>query len=460
MNKKERFFSPDFIFGVATSAPQIEGAAHEDGKGDSIWDAFARRQNVIADGTTPEEACDFYHRYKEDIGIAREMGVDSLRFSFSWSRIFPEGKGKINQKGIDFYSQMLEELHKNNIMPNATIYHWDLPQALEEAGGWTNRETVKRYGEYAELLFRKFGDQIPMWSTVNEPIATYVGYADGIFAPGHQSEAMGRQANHNILLAHGTGVQAFRAQNLKNSKIGIVVDIWNHHPYRKDHPEDCALAELNNEKTYRSYLNPVFKGCYTDFLMDYMRKNNCMPEIWPGDMELINAPIDYFGLNCYNRVIDCADSAFVAENQKKQKKGGNFQDNDREYYPKAVYDAVHILKNDYQAEVPIYITENGMKGRYERIAEDGYIHDTDRIAYIKGFLYWISRAIEEGNDIRGYYVWSLTDNWEWNSGFSSRYGLTHIDYDTQKRTVKDSGYWYKELIKNRKLVLTEEGCYE
>lgn len=460
MNKLEKIFPQDFIFGAASSAPQIEGAASEDGRGSSIWDVFARRKGAILDGTTPEVSCDFYHRYKEDIAIAGELGIDSLRFSFSWSRVLPEGQGTVNEKGMDFYARMLDELHKNGIMPNATIYHWDLPQALEEKGGWLNRDTVKWYGEYADLLFRRFGDRIPMWSTINEPIATYVGYADGIFAPGHRSEAMGRQANHHILLAHGEGVRAFRQENLRDSRIGIVVDIWKHHPLRKDNPEDTALAELNNEKTYRSYLNPLFKGRYTDGLLDYMEEHRCMPETEEGDMEKISVPIDYFGLNCYNRVIDCADPALLEKEQKEQKKGGNFQDNENEYYPKAVYDAAKLLKEDYGVKIPVYITENGMKGNQETPDADGAVHDRDRIEYIKGFLYWIARAREEGCDIRGYYVWSLTDNWEWNSGCSSRYGLTRIDYETQKRTVKDSGRWYRDLIRKRRLGLTGEERYE
>ncbi|MDO4276195.1 MAG: GH1 family beta-glucosidase [Eubacteriales bacterium] len=439
----------NFLFGAATSAAQIEGGAFLDGRGASVWDTFAGQVGTIADGTTPSVSCDFYHNYKEDLALAKNLGLQSFRFSFSWSRIFPEGTGKANEKGLDFYKRVIDEIHKNNIIPNATIYHWDLPQALEEKGGWINRDIVQWYGEYASLLFREFGNSVPFWATVNEPIATYVGYAQGIFAPGHVSERMGRQANHHVLLSHGEGVQRFRQENIKDGKIGIVVDIWKHHPYRPDNPADCAMAELENEKTYRSYLNPLFHGRYTDALLRYMEKNECMPEIQDGDLEKIARPMDFFGLNCYNRVVDCADENLLEEERKKKHTGGNFQDNGFEFYPKAVYDAVKMLKKNYDLSIPIYVTENGTPGFHEKPDEKGCICDQNRIHYIKGFLYWIGKALEERYDIRGYYVWSLLDNWEWNSGFSSRYGLTYVDFDTQKRIIKESGKWYAKVIEER-----------
>ena len=439
----------DFLFGAATSAAQIEGAAFTDGRAPSIWDTFAAKPGMIVDGSTPGTACDFYGHYAEDIALAKNLNIQSFRFSFSWSRIFPEGIKKVNEKGLDFYKRMIDELYKYDIVPNATLYHWDLPQALEDKGGWLNRDAVEWYGEYASMLFRTFGDSIPMWATFNEPIAAYVGYAQGIFAPGHSSEKEGRKANHHILLAHAEGVKRFREEHLKDSRIGIVVDIWNHHPYRAGNAEDLALAELENEKTYRSYLNPILKGGYTDALIHYMEENHCMPEVREGDFERISRPIDFFGLNCYNRVVDCANKALIEEDLRQKRTGGNFQDNGSEFYPKAVYDAIHLLKDEYRLSVPIYVTENGTPSYGETPGEDEEIHDRNRIEYIKGFLYWISRAIEDGCDVRGYYVWSLLDNWEWNSGYQSRYGLTYVDFDTQKRTVKDSGKWYAQMIEKR-----------
>lgn len=235
-------FPKDFMFGVATSAAQLEGAAREDGRGLSIWDAFSTIPGNIGDGSTPEIACDMYHRYEEDLDLARRMNLDTFRFSFSWSRILPEGKGKVNQKGIDYYKRLIDAMWKRDIVPNASIYHWDLPYELERQGGWLNREIVDWYGEYATLLFREFGDSVPFWATINEPIATYVGYAQGGFAPGYKLEKYGRQANHHILLAHGEGVSRFRQENLKDSMVGIVIDIWQHFPLRPDNQADCEKA--------------------------------------------------------------------------------------------------------------------------------------------------------------------------------------------------------------------------
>lgn len=433
-----------FLWGVATSAPQIEGAAEEDGKGASIWDTYASVPGHIKDGSTPAVTCDTYHRYKEDIALAKEIGVNSFRFSFSWSRILPDGMGTVNQKGIDFYKRFVEELNKNDLIPNATIYHWDLPQALEERGGWGNREIVSWYGEYAARLFREFGDVIPLWSTINEPIATYAGYALGWFAPGHQNERLGRMANHHVLLAHGEGIKRFREENRTAAQIGIVVDIWQHHPLRPEHAGDIRKAELENEKSYRSYLGPLLKGEYSKPLLQYMEQHNCMPEIRDGDLEHISQPLDYFGLNCYNRILDCCEEGMVQAH--KQQNGGNYMDNGNEYYPKAVYDAIWILKKEYGLKVPIIVTENGCPGLDEK-PEGGCVEDEQRITYIKGFLQWIQRAKKEGADIRGYYLWSLLDNWEWNAGFTMRYGIVHTDFETGERRMKRSAYWYKEQIK-------------
>ncbi len=441
-------FDKNFLFGVATSAAQVEGGALEDGRGLSIWDVHARIPGMIQDRTIPDVTCNMYHSFKEDLLEAKKMNVQSYRFSFSWSRILPEGTGRVNQKGLDYYKRLVEELHRLDIVPNATIYHWDLPYELERKGGWLNRDVVNWYEEYASLLFREFGDSIPLWATINEPIATYVGYAMGGFAPGRTLEQYGRQANHHILMAHARGVECFRQENKGNGKIGIVVDIWNHHPFRKDHPGDCKKAELENEKTYRSYLNPIFRGCYTDALLQYMEENHCMPVMKPGDLEYMKQPLDFFGLNCYNRVVDCVDPQLMNQ-ESRVHMGGNFMDNGNEYYPKAVYDALMMLKDTYQVKLPIYITENGIYNCNETLGCDGRIHDRERIRYIKGFLSWIHKAIQEGVDVRGYYVWSLLDNWEWSAGYSMRYGLMHTDFETQKRIWKDSAYWYQKVIEER-----------
>lgn len=448
-------FPEKFLFGVATSAAQVEGAAFEEERGMSVWDTFARIPGMIGDGSVPDKTCDFYHLFREDIKRMKEMNLDTFRFSFSWSRIFPEGVGKVNQKGVDFYKRLLEELQKNDIIPNATLYHWDLPWELERKGGWLNRECVEWYGEYASFMFREFGKQIPLWVTFNEPIATYVGYGLGGFAPGRIGESYGRQANHHVLLAHGEGVKRFRQENLKDAQVGIVVDMWHHHPLRPDSALDLRAAELENEKAYGSYLNPIFKGEYHPILLEYMKKENCMPIMKEGDMERICAPLDFYGLNCYNRVVTSGEPHIMEQMKKNRNLGGNFMDNGNEFYPKAVYDAIHILKEKYKVEIPIYITENGTYNCQEEIQSDGKIHDVQRIEYIKGFLYWIHKAMEEGADIRGYYAWSLLDNWEWSAGFDYRFGLIHVDYDTQERIWKDSGIWYSDLVKTHEFKVEE-----
>lgn len=439
-------FPKNFLWGTATSAPQIEGAYQEDGRGLSIWDVFSRIPGKIADGTTPDIACDHYHRFREDVQEMVKLGVNSYRFSFSWSRIFPEGTGKPNQKGVDFYKRLLEELHRNQIVPNATLYHWDLPYELECRGGWLNRDVSDWFAEYAAFLFQAFHDSVPLWTTINEPVATYVGYALGGFAPGRKLEKYGRAANHNILLAHGKGVEAFRGCGASGSQIGIVIDIWNHHPQNPDNPKDVILAGDSNEKTYKSYFNPIFKGQYSDRLLEIMEREGSMPEIQEGDFKIISSPIDFLGLNCYNRVVVSSEQE-VKTNAEQS--GGNFLDNGTEYYPKAVYDAVQIVKSEFGVKVPIYITENGTYNCNEEV-KDGKIHDTDRIKYLNGFLKWIETAIDEGNDIRGYYLWSLMDNWEWAAGNTYRFGILHTDFETGEKIWKDSAYWYQNFIKEHR----------
>lgn len=448
---QELKFPDNFQWGVATSASQIEGAAFEDGRGASIWDTFSRLPGKILDGSTPDVACDFYHRYKSDIALAKSLGINAFRFSFSWSRILPDGTGRINGKGLDFYDRMIDELLKNEITPNATLYHWDLPQGIEDRGGWLNRDCADWFADYAELLFRRFSDRVPLFSTLNEPIAIYVGYGRGAFAPGKNSDRFGKQACHNALLAHGKAVERFRSLSLQKSKIGIVVDIWHRHPARDDNPDDVALAEKENEESYRFFLNPIFNGGYTDYILKKMSDDGTLPEIEPEDFKYIGQKLDFFGLNCYNRVVVSKDSEAIKK--KIINAGGNFADTGEEFYPKSVYDALRILKNDYKVDIPIIITENGCRDNGEK-SVNGEICDEFRIRYVKGFLKWIHKAIEEGIDVRGYYLWTLIDNFEWTAGYKFRFGIVSNDRITQKRTLKKSAFEYSDIIKNNRL-LTE-----
>lgn len=438
-------FPKDFLWGVATSADQIEGAAFEDGRGASIWDTFARIPGKIRNGDLPEVACDHYHRYKEDVALMKSLGIRSYRFSFSWSRVIPDGAGVINEKGLDFYDRLIDELLKAGIVPNATLYHWDLPQGAEDRGGWLNRDCAEWFADYAELMFRKFSDRIPLFATVNEPIATYVGYGNGGFAPGKKLPKFGWQACHNLLLGHGKAVQRFRGVADKNSKVGIVVDIWHRHPARPDCDEDVALAEQGNEESYRFFLNPVFNGKYTDNIVKRLTEQNIMPYTEDRDFALISQKLDFFGLNCYNRVVVSSDAEAVQKVIRND--GGNFLDTGAEFYPKSIYDAIKILYDDYKIDIPIYITENGTYSETERLI-DGELHDAQRIRYVQGFLQWLYKAIQEGADVRGYYLWSLLDNYEWTAGYDYKFGIVHNDFTTQKRTPKDSAQWYANVIKS------------
>ena len=439
-------FPKNFLWGTATSAGQIEGGASQDGRTPSIWDTLATKPGRIHNNDTPAVACDSYNKFDRDLKNLIDLGVNSYRFSISWSRVMPDGVGRLNEKGVDYYKRVIDKLLANNIKPNVTLYHWDLPQVLEERGGWKNRDSIEWFGEYADKMFRTFGDVVPMWSTINEPIATYVGYSKGTFAPGHTNEAWGNQARHNILVAHGKGVEAFRALNLKNSEIGIVIDIWKRHALT-DSPEDIAYMIDEDERNWKFYTDPILAGRYSDYILKKLEEEGTLMEMKPHDFELMSQPLDFFGLNVYNRVP-------VTHNEKVKmdfSQGGNFLNNHKEYYPQAVYDAIHLLHDLYKIKCPIYITENGtyFKGD-EPVEADGMIHDNDRIRYISGFLEWLEKAIDEGFDVRGYFLWSLMDNFEWTAAYNYKFGILSTDVATGETKWKKSAYFYRDFIKAAK----------
>ncbi|MGV3490159.1 MAG: GH1 family beta-glucosidase [Devosia sp.] len=440
-------FPAGFDFGVATSAFQIEGAWDEDGKGPSIWDKFSQTPGKVHLDIPGNRGADHYHRFEEDVVLMKDIGITSYRFSLSWPRLIPEGRGHVNRKGIDFYSRLIDALLAADIQPNVTLYHWDLPQALEDKGGWSNRDVIGAFGDYAELAFRSFGDRVNRWATLNEPISIWVGYSMGFFAPGRTDERSARQALHHALVSHGTAVEAFRTSG-KRGDIGAVFDIWQRHP-ATDKPEDRAVADRDEDDGFRFFLDPVLKGDYSERVRTRLTERGTMPEIRDGDLKLINTPIDYLGLNVYSRVVVSAEHYnprwWVADDKHP---GGNFLDNGMEYYPKAVYDAIFMARDQYDYKGPIYITENG--------AADGPnvvdpLDDQERIDYVAGFLEWIHKAIEDGADVRGYYLWSLMDNYEWAAGYSQKFGIVHLDTETMKRTPKASARWYSEVIKRRGL---------
>lgn len=440
--KKSTDFPKDFLWGLSTSAAQIEGYSTSDGGGQNIWDVFSRKPGKIFGGNTPSVACDSYHKFDRDLEMLKWVGVNSYRMSISWPRVLPDGVGRLNEKGVDYYKRVFEKLLCTNITPNVTLYHWDLPQALEERGGWVNRDSIDWFSEYAYKMFREFGDIVPMWSTINEPIATYVGYALGGFAPGHTNEKWGNQARHNILVAHGKGVEAFRSVCDDRSKIGIVIDIWKRYAITSS-DEDLALVKDEDERNWKFYCDPVLSGKYSDYILEHLAAEGTLMDIHKDDLKIMSEPIDYFGLNVYNRVPVSKDAGAVADFSQ----GGNFLNNKTEYYPDALFEAVKLLHELYDIKVPIYITENGTYTEGdETVGENGIVCDDDRIKYISGFVESLKKSISAGYDIRGYYLWSLMDNFEWSAGYNYKFGITKCDRESLDLIPKKSAYFYKDLI--------------
>ena len=438
-------FPKEFIWGAATAAQQVEGAAFEDGRGLSIWDVFCRIPGKVRNNQVPDVTCDQYHRYEEDVQLMKKLGLKSYRFSFSWSRILPDGTGTVNGQGIAYYKRLIHCLKENGIEPNATMYHWDLPYQLQLKGGWGNRDSIQWFTEYAKVLLDNFGDEIDMWVTFNEPIATYVGYGLGTFAPGLTDEAYARQALHHLLVAHGEAVKLFRTYHLPKAQIGIVVDIWKHKAGRPGNKEDEALAQKGNEIAgYGWFLHPLFLGGYSDTLTNYYQENHLTPHIKDDDFKTIRQPIDFYGLNFYNGLVDNAE-----ENRKRAEQkaaGGNYQ-NKPEQHPEAIYEVMHMLVEKYHVDIPIYVTENGaIQLDFGDKPKEDFLEDDERIAYLEKVLYWLKKAIDDGIDIRGYYLWSLLDNFEWNAGTFMRYGICYTDFETLEKKKKKSANWYKQVI--------------
>ena len=431
------------MWGVATAAAQIEGAAFEGGRGPSIWDVFSRLPGKIKNDGRPDVACDSYHLYEKDVALMKEMGVKTYRFSFSWPRIIPDGSGEVNPEGIRYYKELIACLKKNGIVPNATMYHWDLPYALQVKGGFGNREIITWFKHYAEVLLDNFGEDVDLWVTFNEPIAVYVGHALGFFAPGLQDEKYARQCLHHLLVCHGEVVRMFRERNLQNAKIGIVVGVWKHYPARAGNEEDEASAVYNNEITgYGMFLHPLFLGGYSGELQKYLKEQDMEPVTEEGDFEIMRRKVDFYGLNFYNGLYDNAEELRARE--KAQKEGGNYQDRP-ESHPEAIRDVLHMLVEKYKVDVPIYITENGLpqdagEGREKNL------DDQERIDYVKDVLSALHETMEDGIQVKGYYMWSLLDNFEWSAGYAARYGLYYTDYQTLERIPKKSAGWYRQVI--------------
>lgn len=438
-------FPKDFIWGTATAAYQIEGAYKEDGKGESIWDRFSHNPGKVFKGHTGDVACDHYHRYEEDIRLLRQLGVKSYRLSIAWTRIFPEGKGEPNKKGLEFYKRLIKLLIENDIVPAVTLYHWDLPQKLQDIGGWTNPQVVECYISYAKFMFEELGDLVPIWITHNEPwVVAFLGNAWGQHAPGMSDYKTALLVAHNLILSHGKAVKAYREMGLKG-RIGITLNLSPTYA-ASDSDEDKLAAALQDSFNNRWFLDPVLKGKYPEDLLQLYREKELLPDINEEDLKIMSEPTDFLGINFYSRaVIKHNDKAYplpveyVDTNNDKTEMGW-------EVYPEALYDLLTRLNKDYNG-IDILITENG--AAYNDIVNrEGKVEDDNRLDYIYRHLLQCHRAIEKGVNLKGYYVWSMLDNFEWAEGYAKRFGITYVNYESQERILKKSAYWYSEVIRN------------
>ena len=433
-------FPKGFVWGVSTASYQIEGAWREDGKGENIWDRFSHTPGKVKNGDTGDVACDHYHRYAEDVALMQRLSIQAYRFSTSWARIQPYGKGVVNQAGLDFYKRLLDELDRAKVEPWLCLYHWDLPQALQDAGGWANRDTVMRFGEYAEILGKTFGERVKNWVLINEPnVFTVFGYLQGRMAPGVTDFMDFIQATHNTNLMQGVCSQALRS-TVNDASIGNAINLAPVHP-RTDSEADFEAADRFDQFWNRWYLDPLYRGKYPDLADPMLEVMN----IQPGDLDLIKGCTDWLGINFYSRIVASHDpniplvQANIDPPPDTPKMALGL-----EIYPQGMEEVLTRVAQEY-GNPPVYITENGM-GRHETMLDDQQIDDAPRITFIGENLQHVQRAIQLGADVRGYFVWSLLDNFEWDSGYGERFGLVYVDYATQKRTPKKSFDWYAGVI--------------
>ena len=428
-------FPADFVWGVATSSFQIEGAAHADGKGPSIWDTFCQIPGAIADASDGLIACEHYERWQEDVDLIASLGVNTYRFSISWPRVQPSGQGAFNEVGLNFYANLVDGLLAKGIAPHVTLNHWDLPQALQDQGGWAHRDTVHHFVNYASEIFKRLGNRVAGYTTHNEPwVIAVLGHESGIFAPGLKSQATAVQVSHHLLLSHGLTLRALREQGC-TVPLGIVLNLSPTVPATAK-VADLAKARLEDGRLLRWYMDALFKKSYPQDVIDFLGVD--APHIQADDMEIIATPIDFLGVNYYTRSVVSADG-----NWKPQDSGLPLNDMDWEIIPEGLTQLLVRMHQDYPLP-PIYITENG--GAFPDPLQDGKVNDEDRIAYIDQHIAAIGHARDYGVPVQGYMVWSLMDNFEWSSGYSKRFGIVHVDYTTQKRTYKASAYWYRDFL--------------
>ncbi len=447
---KKVSFPEGFQWGAATSSYQIEGAWNEDGKGKSMWDKISHDTGFIKNDDTGDVACDHYHRYKDDIQLMKEIGLNAYRFSISWPRIFPTGKGRINSKGVKFYDNLVNELLENEIEPVVTLYHWDLPAALNEIGAWESREVVDAYVEYANFMFNHFGDRVKMWITFNEPmIFTYFFYFGGFYGKRGDIEG-GVRASHLVNVAHAKAIGAYRSSEHSDGQIGITLNLSQVYPETESSLDKTAATTVH-ALINRWFLDPVFKASYPPESLKFFQERFDLSLITKEDLTLLKKnPMDFLGINNYScRRISIKRSEDLTNLGKllmpsRKKKGVEVSEMGWEVCPDGLYDLLKLVDEDYNHPL-IYITENGMACKDDKIV-GGMVQDDDRLNYLKRYFEAANRAIKEGVKLKGYFVWSLMDNFEWIEGYSKKFGLIKINYDTQERIWKKSAMWYRDVI--------------
>ncbi len=434
-------FPADFRWGAATASYQIEGAWNADGKGESIWDRFSHTPGHVVNGDTGDVACDHYHRWRDDIALMKELGLQTYRFSIAWPRILPRGYGKVNPAGLDFYSRLVDGLLAAGITPYATLYHWDLPQALQDEGGWPARHTAEAFVEYAEAVVRRLGDRVKQWMTLNEPmVSALLGYYLGIHAPGHKDIREAIAATHHLLLGHGWAVPVLRRDSA-GSQVGVVLNLGPKHP-ASDSEADLRATRYSDALENRLYLDPLAGRPYPEEVI--ARHDIKLDHVLPGDMAAIAAPVDFLGLNYYTRSIVRSTEIPEAQNARPAvKRGPEVTEMDWEVYPEGLHEMLVRLKDEYPFPA-YYVTENGA-AYADKPSADG-VHDPRRLAYLRAHFAQAARAIADGVPLKGYFVWSLLDNFEWALGYTKRFGIVYVDYATQERTPKSSALWYREVI--------------
>lgn len=442
-------FPKGFLWGTAASAYQIEGAWDEDGKGLSTWDVYTAIPGKVLNGDSGRIACDHYHRMEEDVQLMKQLGIPLYSFTTSWTRILPEGRGTVNPQGLDFYDRLVDNLLEAGITPKLTLYHWDFPHTLQKEGGWNNRDSVDWFLEYARVMFEKFADRVSLWATENEPwVQAFLGYGYGLHAPGLSDYSQACQAAHHLLLAHGKAVRLFRDM-VPDGKIGIVLNL-NHLLPASDLKEDQLAYQRVYDETHSLFLDPLYKGAYPERFLEWLGPHR--PEIKPGDLELIQTPTDFIGINHYNSDLvhfDLFGGPLKAKLTPYSAPGWSTTEMGWGINPMGLKAEVLNVANNY-GQPTIFLTENGCAFP-DQPDEKGFVEDWDRIRFLAAHLQALHEAIQEGANVIGYNVWSFFDNFEWERGYSKRFGIVRVDYETLQRVPKQSAYWIKDVFNENAL---------